>query len=365
MSAEPGHGLAVLALNTGSSSLKALLRDGAHRDGGGHALRAEAERLGDPAGLLRVDGEERPFTGDARTAVRAVAAAVARRGRAPDAVAHRIVHGGAKHLDHAVIDEGLLADLRAAVPLAPLHLPAALEVVEEARAVWPEAQHVACFDTAFFRGLPEYAVRLPVAAELAALGVRRYGFHGLSVSSALRRLPRPMNTVVAHLGSGCSVAAVDAELRPLHSSMSMTPTAGMISGTRSGDLDPEVPLYLLEHGGYSGEELRLLFNRSSGLAGIANGRHDLRDLLAADDHDAALAVEMFVHSAAMAIAAAATMLARWDRLVFTGGIGEHDTTTRDRIVERLHLTPPTTVQVVAADEEGEMDRIARALLGAR
>ncbi len=345
----------VLALNPGSSSLKAAARDERELE-----LQIEIERIGTAQARLEVDGTDAgSFVGTMADAVVAVGALLDERALAPDVVAHRIVHGGPKHPEHTVVDDALVADLRDAVPLAPLHLPGALDMLVAARRRWPDATHVACFDTAFFRDLPEAAIRLPVPGELVDAGVRRYGFHGLSVGSVIRRHPELGDVVVAHLGSGCSVSAVDADGRPRHTTMSMTPTGGMVSGTRTGDLDPEIVLFLVEQRGYSIDRLRELFNHDSGLAGVAGGRHDLRDLLSAGDHDAELAVELFVRSAAMSIAACATTLDDWRTLVFTGGIGEHAEATRAAILARVR--PPGTVQVrvVPADEEGELDLIAR------
>ncbi|HTZ43453.1 MAG TPA: hypothetical protein VMB79_06290, partial [Jatrophihabitans sp.] len=159
----------VLTLNPGSSSLKASVREPAVR------LVVTVERIGTGAGRLTVAGRSRPFAGGPGQAVAAVAAELGRHGMAVDAVAHRVVHGGPAHRRPAVIDDALLADLRAAVPLAPLHLPGALDAIERARRAWPAAVQLACFDTAFHAGWPAAAGRLPVAAELAAAGVRRYG----------------------------------------------------------------------------------------------------------------------------------------------------------------------------------------------
>src|SRR5262249_33303344 len=156
--------------------------------------------------------------------------------------------------------------------------------------------------TGFHHDLPETSVRLPVAAELAALGVRRYGFHGLSVMSVLHARPDLDQAVIAHLGSGCSITA-GASGRPRPTTRSMAPAAGMISATRSGDLDPEIVLYLIEQHGYSVDRLRELLDHASGLAGIAGGRHDVRDLLAAraqGDVAATLALAIFTMNAAIA-----------------------------------------------------------------
>jgi acetate kinase len=218
-----------------------------------------------------------------------------------------------------------------------------------------------------------------VPAELAGRGVRRYGFHGLSISSVLQRHPDLGQAVIAHLGSGCSVTAV-ADGRPRHTTMSLTPTGGMVSGTRPGDLDPEIVLYLVEQHGYRPDRLRVAFNQNAGLAGIAGGRHDLRDLLAADDREARLALDIFIGSAAMAIASCATTLDDWQALVFTGGVGEHAAQLRDDICARLLVlrgisetdavpgggvrrlaATGLAVLAVPADEEAELDRLARHL----
>lgn len=284
-----------------------------------------------------------------------------------DVVSHRVVHGGPDHYQPTLVDDALLVDLTAAIPLAPLHLPAAIASIQHARAAWPQATHVACFDTGFHHDLPESATRLPIAAELAAVGVRRYGFHGLSIMSVLHARSDLGHAVIAHLGSGCSVTAV-ADGLPRYTTMSLTPSSGMLSGTRSGDLDPEIVLYLIEEHGYSVDRLRELLDRHSGLAGLAGGRHDVRDLLsarAAGDSAADLALTVFADGAARAIAACAVALERWDALVFTGGVGEHATEIRDDITHRLRSFTGDSVPVlvVPADEELILDELARGLIG--
>lgn len=335
----------VLAVNPGSSSLKAAVR------GPGDVEEMSFDHLGSREALLE--------------AVALLAQRLQDKGIHPDAVGHRVVHGGPNHTRSTVVDDALLADLRDVVPLAPLHLPSGLAVVAAARSAWPDAVHVACFDTAFHAGLPDVSRRLPVAAVLADRGVRRYGFHGLSIQSVLRAAPELDNVVVAHLGSGCSVTAVAGGVSR-HTTMSLTPTGGMPSATRSGDLDPEIVLYLIEECGYDVPALRELLDRESGLAGLAEGRGDLRDLLAAEagDPDAGLAVDVFVHATAAAIVACALALDRFDALVFTGGVGEHADPVRERVLGRMKRigVSPNDVRVIAADEQVVIDDEVRALL---
>jgi acetate kinase len=369
----------VLALNPGSSSVKAAARNPKL------AVTIGVERVGSDEGTMTVtvaggpEQQQRPFTGGVAEAVDAIAAELHERGLDPDAVGHRVVHGGPKHYQPTVIDTKLIEDLHDAIPLAPLHLPGDLESIGHARRAWPDAAHVACFDTGFHHDLPEVSLRLPVPAELAQLGVRRYGFHGLSVQSVLHAHPDLGGAVIAHLGSGCSVTAVD-EGKPRHTTMSLTPTGGTISATRTGDLDPEIVLFLIQQHGYTVDALREIFDRRSGLAGVAGGRHDVRDLQAATDPSARLALEMFGADVAMAVAACASRLDRWDCLVFTGGVGEHSAALRADVCRRLLVlrerapAPPTAtapagleatglrVLVVAADEESVIDRQTRYLL---
>jgi acetate kinase len=339
----------VLAVNPGSSSLKVAVRDPSV------VLEETYDGLG---------------TQDALTgALQRVAERLQDNAIQPEAIGHRVVHGGPRHQATERIDDSLMADLRAAIPLAPLHLPSSLAVIDAARATWPRATHVACFDTAFHADLPDWARTLPVAGELADRGVRRYGFHGLSVQSVLRAIPELDHAVVAHLGSGCSVTAVE-DGRSRYTTMSMTPTGGMMSATRSGDLDPEVVLYLIEEAGYGVTSLRELLDRHSGLAGVSGGASDIRELLAAEAHDAAarLAIELFVRSTATAIATSALALDRLETLVFTGGVGEHSAVVRERVLAILSRLMPqgVDVRVAPADEQIVIDDEVRILLaGAR
>jgi acetate kinase len=339
------YGGVVLAVNPGSSSLKVAVRD--------------------PAVVLEQTYDDLHSQDALTGALRDVSTLLQDKHVEPDAIGHRVVHGGPRHQATERIDDALMEDLRAAIPLAPLHLPSGLAVIEAARSTWPDAVHVACFDTAFHASLPDWAQRLPVAAELADRGVRRYGFHGLSVQSVLRALPGLDHALVAHLGSGCSVTAVEGG-RSRYTTMSMTPTGGMMSATRSGDLDPEVVLYLIEEAGYDVTSLRELLDRRSGLAGLSGGSSDMRELLGAEttDADARLAVELFVRSTAAAVMTCALALDRLETVVFTGGVGEHAAVVRERVLALLqHVLPRgVEVRVAAADEQVVIDDEVRRLL---
>ncbi|MFN8122770.1 MAG: acetate/propionate family kinase [Thermoleophilia bacterium] len=311
----------VLAFNAGSSSLK-------------HTV------LEMPAGR-RVDrGETGGLTGGGHgAAADDVLRALDEAGIRPEAVGHRIVHGGDRHAP-AAVDDALLAELDGVAPLAPLHVPPQLEVVRAARRRLPEVAHVACFDTAFHRAMPEIAQRLPVPEELWARGVRRYGFHGLSYEYVLSTLgtPPPPRVLMCHLGAGASMAAVR-DGRPVDTTMSFTPGAGLMMATRAGDLDSGLLLHLMREDGMDADALDRLVNRESGLLGVG-GTHDMRTLVErrGDDPRADLAVDMFCHVARRHAGAMAASLGGLDVLVFTGGIGEHSPEVRAGVCDGLgHL----------------------------
>ena len=372
---------AVLALNPGSSSLKAAVRDPTLR------LAVHVERLGtDKArATISAPGEEpasRPVSGDFDDAVAWVRAVMEQSAIEPQAVTHRVVHGGPVHDRPTLIDEKLVSYLREIIPLAPLHLPGAITAIELARQTWPRVPHVACFDTAFHHGLPDEARCLPVADDVAAMGVRRYGFHGIAVQSVVDGVPDLGPAVIAHLGSGCSVTAV-ADAQSRHTTMSLTPTGGTMSATRSGDLDPEIVLFVLAHPDWDTDAVRNMLTHRSGIAALSGGIVDMRDLLSARaDSRVDLAIRAFTRSVAMAIASCATALDEWHALVFTGGIGEHSSEIREEICARLLSLPGAVadsrstsasasdqlaargirVLTVPADEEAVMDRQTRQLL---
>jgi acetate kinase len=354
-------GPVVLAINPGSRSLKVAAHD------------ASGARLFDRS-------VPRPIT-DVRSAIAEVVGRLAAAGLAPSAVAHRVVHGGPVHVRPELVDDELMTQLRALVDFAPLHLPGDLDSIQAARERWPDLPHVACFDTAFHATLAPAAHRLPVPDAVTALGIRRYGFHGLSVQHVVDTVPGLGRAVVAHLGGGCSITAVRGG-RSMHTSMSFSPTGGLPSVSRSGDLDPEVLLYLADRG-WSTADLRGLVDRSAGLAGMSGGLTDVAELTrraAAGDEGCTLALEVFTTSVAMGVAGYTAVLGGLDTLVFTGGIGEHSAPVREAVTSRLrHLgvviddtaplpgdvsAPGARVRtvVVPADEERVMDRQTRRLL---
>ncbi len=281
-------------------------------------------------------------------------------GRAPAVVAHRLVHGGPNHSKPVVIDEELIKELHRLSPLAPLHLPPALDALDEARQMFPEAVHVACFDTAFHHTIPDVAATYALPRSLIGPEIRRYGFHGLSCEHVVRTLGEDSTRrcVIAHLGSGCSVTAVR-NGESVDNSMGFTPAGGLVMATRPGDLDPGLMLYLIEHGN-GARDLANTINHEAGLAAIA-GTPDMRDLLQRTDTDARLAVEMFCYRVVQFIGAYATTLGGVDTLVFTGGIGENSHEVRARIVDSLSILRPFTVEIVPANEELVMAQQALSL----
>jgi acetate kinase len=293
---------------------------------------------------------------------------------APDVVGHRVVHGGDQHGEPELVDDALLDDLARIGELAPLHQPACLEAIRVVRAALPDIPQVACFDTAFHRSLDAVASTFPLPADARPPGVRRYGFHGLSYEWAVRRVGADElgRAVIAHLGSGASVCAV-VDGRSVDTTMGLTPTGGLVMGTRSGDLDPGLVLHLVRQADDL-DDLEQLLDTRSGLLGLSGKTSDMRELLAGrrdGDADAALAVEAFVRSARRAIAGAASVLGGIDSLVFTGGVGSSSAEVRDDICSGLSymgvaLDDPAnradafvvspadaavTVRVVESDEE--------------
>jgi len=379
----------VLCLNGGSSSLKFTLfrlDPGEER----RLVTGAVEGIGTGAGHAWVDHEGK--RSDRRAAFPDAGAALAvafellsgSHAPEPDVVGHRVVHGGPEHTEPVVVDAAFLRSLEALVPMAPLHLPGALAAMRAVSERFPGLSQIACFDTAFHRTMPLVARRLPIPDELHEAGVRRYGFHGLSYEYVVSALgaERPSRVVIAHLGNGSSLVAVK-DGASIDTTMSFTPTGGILMGTRSGDLDPGVLLYLERERGYSVTALEKLVEVGSGLLALG-GTSDVKTLLERAPHDerARLAIDMFCYAVRKAIAALAAALGGLELLVFTGGIGEHAAEVRaescrgleflgvslDDARNRVHAAVISadgarcTVRVVPTDEDLVIARHARALL---
>jgi acetate kinase len=262
-----------------------------------------------------------------------------------EAVGHRVVHGGTKFRSAVRVDDRVLKGIEALAEFAPLHNPVAAATIRAARSALPTLPQVAAFDTAFHATLSEEQFLYPVPWRWhREYGIRRFGFHGLSVEWSTRRaaelLNRPADRlalVVAHLGSGCSVTAVR-NGRSVATSMGLTPMEGLMMGTRSGSIDPGILLYMLRTRRAGRSELETALDHQSGLVGVFGrpaGMREIEKAAGEGNARARLAIDMFVGRAAAGIAAAATALPRLDALVFTGGIGEHSPSVRSAIVGRL------------------------------
>jgi acetate kinase len=269
-----------------------------------------------------------------------------------DAVGHRIVHGGVKYNQPQLIDSELLQAITELVRLAPNHLPHALKAIRAVQRYYPTLAQVACFDTAFHHQMPETARRFPLPRSLWDEGVLRYGFHGLSYEYIMQKLREEAGeeaalgrVIVAHLGNGSSMAAVK-NGKSLDTTMGLTPAGGLMMGTRSGDLDPGLLLYLLEEKERSPATVGYLINQRSGLIGVSGHSSDMRDLLSRETGDphAAQAIEMFCYQARKHLGALATVIGGLDTLIFTAGIGENSPEIRRRICRGMeflgiHLDP--------------------------
>ena len=259
-----------------------------------------------------------------------------------DAVGHRVVHGGPDHVSPELVTDALVADLRGLTDLAPLHQPVAVDAIEAVRRAAPDVPAVACFDTAFHADLPVAARTYALPPEWRERhGLRRYGFHGLSYTYASRRAAEllgrlDLRLVIAHLGSGASLAAVR-DGRSMDTTMGFTPLEGLVMATRAGTVDPGLLLWLVEHGGLTASEVLDGVDRAGGLRGLA-GTKDMREVLqraASGGAEAQLALDVYLHRLAASVAAMTASLGGLDALVITGGVGEASAEVRRLLVERL------------------------------
>ena len=393
-----GEAARILAINTGSSSLKA----GIYRQSAG--LPCEARILidlgGPDGGRVVVRGAGGEVLIDRRKRLNSHAdALVALTGCLREAhldagivaIGHRVVHGGREHAEPKPITPALVDGIKGIVSLAPEHLPQALEAIEALGLALPGVPQVACFDTSFHRTMPRVAQMYGLPHAFQEQGVLRYGFHGLSCESIVHRLAdldevAGRRVIIAHLGNGASMTAIF-DGRSVETTMGFTPAGGLVMATRSGDLDPGILLYLAREQGLHASEVARMVNRESGMLGVSGVTGDMRQLLALERSDAraADAIGLFCYQARKLLGGLIAVLGGLDTLVFTGGIGEHAAAVRERICSDLacfgiHLDParnrehaplissdggPVKVRVLATDEEGQIVRHTAGVLAAQ
>ena len=345
LNAVSGIELPLLALNCGSSSLKF----GLFQVSGAHTrclLSGEAEGLGEALGSFHAVDARNEAVVREETTMANVGSAVQRIGRllaegewpTPNAIGHRIVHGGPYLLQHCLIDPRVMELLKAAGEFAPLHTPAAVALIQYAVEHFVGLPQVACMDTCFHTSMPPVSRTLPLPQQARATGIERYGFHGLSCESIMRQLGvvPPERLIIAHLGNGASITAVHLGIS-IDTSMGLTPTGGLIMGTRSGDLDPGVLVHLMRKMKWDAAAIEDLVDHRSGLLGVSGLSSDMRELHAAagSNSQAGLAIDMFCYAAAKEIGAMCVAMGGVDQIVFTGGIGEHDGLVRAQVCAKL------------------------------
>jgi acetate kinase len=355
----------VLVLNGGSSSIKFSVYEAAGEERR-KLLEGEVEGIGAGTGRAQgklwikswLDGADGRKLVDESLSVAGLDEAFARVAKAlteppfprPAAVGHRMVNGGPEVTENQRLTPALIDEMEKYTAFAPLHAPSAIFIMRETMRLFPDVPNFMCLDSWFHRGLPEVARRLPIPEEYAAMGVRRFGAHGLSYESIVAHLRRedgvclPSRLIVAHLGNGASICAIrDGE--SVDTSMGLTPTGGLISGSRTGDIDPGVLLFMLRKLGESerttsdaADALEKIVNQQSGLLGLSQLSSDMRALrkaIAEGDSAARLAVEAFTYVIRKYIGSYIAVLGGLDMLVFSGGIGENDAETRAEVCAGL------------------------------
>jgi acetate kinase len=339
----------ILTMNRGSATLKATLYE---LDRGPNlVLSLDVDRAGESGSHIRIADSRRSTLfdhqfeqRDPNAALEVIIKWLGEHGYLSRlaAAGHRLVHGGSQYTAPRRITPVFLAELEQLVPLDPDHLPEAIAGIRFLAQKFPELPQVACFDTAFHNSLPTVARMYALSRRLYDSGIRRYGFHGLSYEyilqelRALDRVGSHSRVIIAHLGSGASMVAVQGG-KSVDTSMGFTPLEGLVMGTRSGDVDPGALIYLLGHAKMSLSELDVHLNKQSGLLGVSGSSNDMRDLLAKapSDVQAAEAVDLFCYRAKKYLGAYAAVLGGLDVLVFAGGIGEHAPEVRERICDGL------------------------------
>jgi len=347
----------VLVINAGSSSIKFCLYD---MENEFPLTRGIVERIGldDPRLSYTIkdatSATEPVAVKDHRDALRVIAQHIDRPElsppaghRAVDAVGHRVVHGGEKFSQPVLIDEDVKRAIREYFPLAPLHNPVNYRGIEACQELFPDVPHAAVFDTAFHQTIPPEAYTYAMPVELCERHrIRKYGFHGtshryvtLEAARILKTSLDQLNLITCHLGNGCSITAVRSG-KSVDTSIGFTPLEGLVMGTRSGDIDPAIVLFLMRHEKMTVDDVDELLNKKSGLLALSGSTNDMRDILEAassGDTRAALAVEVFVHRARKYVGAFAAGLGRLDALIFTAGIGENSSPIREAVCAELEI----------------------------
>src|SRR5215510_1731488 len=341
----------ILVLNAGSSSIKFQLFAVAANNQLARRIKGQMEGIGSRPRLLAKGADGNTLVDEtwSPAEVGGVPAGLDRvlsflraqiGGRLPTAIGHRVVHGGPHYGEPAIVNASVLAELEQLSPLAPLHQPNNVGLIRLIFARQPQLLQVACFDTAFHRGHPAVADRYAIPEALYAEGVRRYGFHGLSYEYIARRLAEiapeiaKRRVVVAHLGSGASMCALSAG-KSLESTMGFTALDGLPMGTRPGQLDAGVVLYLMQEKAMSAKAIEQLLYNECGLKGLSGISNDVRVLLASSEKSAKLAIECFVHRIVLFTGMLAAALRGLDAFVFTAGIGENAPSVREAVLHRL------------------------------
>jgi acetate kinase len=366
----------IFVLNSGSSSLKfGIYQRGASDEEA--LLTGSADGIGHSNGTLHVRSSagkllvKREGILESQSNALATVAEEIRKHihAAPVAVGHRVVHGGPRLLTHQLITPQVLDELRSAIHFAPIHIPQALSLIASAQSLFPSAAQFACFDDVFHQTMPEVATHLPIPQRYFNAGVRRYGFHGLSYESLVHHFGAqlPERSIFAHLGNGASLCALR-HRKSIDTTMGLTPTGGIPMGTRSGDLDPGVFVYLLRTEKLGADEMEDLINHQSGLLALSSGESDVKSLenrARANDPQAMLALNVFAISVRKAIGAYVALLGGVDLLVFTGGIGEHSDYVRSAVTSGLEFLGITAdkILIVPAEEEQQIARHCRRMIG--
>lgn len=362
----------ILALNCGSSSLKFGVYTVSDSNRAELLCEGEAEEVGRENGKFWLKGtacsvtEQRQFPHHGAALAYALLSLQRCHLPAPGAVGHRFVHGGPHVREHVALTPEIFEHLQAAIPYAPLHTPSALAVLDAIRHKLPAVPQIVCLDTAFHRDIPDVSRFFALPYSLQTGGLERYGFHGLSLESILPQLhPMPARLVIAHLGNGCSITAIR-NGKSLDTTMGLTPTGGVMMGTRCGDLDPGVMLYLQRNGYETPEGLEDLVDKQSGFLGVSGVSSDVRQLSSVrrENSQADLALRMFCYQTRKAIAGMAAALGGIDLLVFAGGIGEHSEELRQEICRGLGfmgIDGDHRVQVVQSREDEQICKITARL----